>query len=294
MTRLPPLNSLRAFDAAARHGSISLAAEALHVTHGAVSKQIASLEAFLGVAVFERTAHGLVPTEAGAVLAPIVAEALDAMAEGVRRVRRSTAPSTLTISVLPSFAAHWLIHRLPRFLDRNPGIDVRFFTTRRVVDLTKEDVDVAIRYGMGDWPGVVAERFMEETLTPVYAPALQALHPTLSPMDLLRFTIHSHHTDAANWRRWRAIAGLPADDLPPIAVYDDTAIAMQAVLGGQGVILGRSPLVADDLAAGRLVRLADIAIPSAESDYLVCLERQRARPAIKAFRDWLIEEANAG
>ncbi|MEQ8394564.1 transcriptional regulator GcvA [Thalassobaculum sp.] len=294
MNPLPPLNTLRAFDAAARHGSFSRAADALSVTHGAVSKQIASLEAFLGVAVFERTAHGLEPTEAGAVLAPIVAEALDAMAEGVRRVRRSTTPSTLTISVLPSFAAHWLIHRMPRFLDRHPEIDVRFFTTRRVVDLTKEDVDLAIRYGMGDWPGVHAECFMRETLTPVYSPALAALHPELEPADLLRFVILSHHTDAANWKLWRTKVGLPDLDLPPVAVYDDTALAMQAVLGGQGVVLGRSPLIVDELAAGRLVRLSDVSIPSAESDYLVCLERHRARPAIKAFRDWLVEEAGLG
>ena len=176
MSTLPPLNTLRAFDAAARYGSISRAAEALNVTHGAVSKQIAGLEAYLGMPVFERTARGLVPTEAGALLAPIVAQALDSMADGIRRLKRGSGPATLTISVLPSFAAHWLIHRLPRFLDRHPGIDVRFFTTRRVVDLTREDVDVAIRYGRGDWLGGHAERFLEETLSPVCAPALLARH----------------------------------------------------------------------------------------------------------------------
>ena len=291
MSTLPPLNTLRAFDAAARYGSISRAAEALNVTHGAVSKQIAGLEAYLGMPVFERTARGLVPTEAGALLAPIVAQALDSMADGIRRLKRGSGPATLTISVLPSFAAHWLIHRLPRFLDRHPGIDVRFFTTRRVVDLTREDVDVAIRYGRGDWLGVHAERFLEETLSPVCAPALLARHPGLTLAEMPRHAIHSHHTDAANWRRWREASGLPQDDAPAAAVYDDTALAMQAVLGGQGIILGRSPLVADDLAAGRLVALSDVRISSADANYLVCLERQRRRTSVRAFRDWLIAEA---
>ena len=106
-----------------------------------------------------------------------------------------------------------------------------------------------------------------------------------------RHAIHSHHTDAANWRRWREASGLPQDDAPAAAVYDDTALAMQAVLGGQGIILGRSPLVADDLAAGRLVALSDVRISSAEANYLVCLERQRRRASVRAFRDWLIAEA---
>lgn len=291
MTPLPPLNTLRAFDAAVRHGNLSRAAEALHVTHGAVSKQITALEAWLGTPVFERTARGLIPTEAGSVLAPVVAQAFDALADGVRRVRRAAGPATLTISVLPSFAAHWLIHRLPRFLDRHPGIDVRFFTTRRVVDLTREDVDVAIRYGRGDWPGVHAERFLEETLTPVCAPAFLERHPDRPPAGLLRYAIHSHHNDDANWRRWREAAGLPAEETPAIARYDDTAVAMQAVLGGQGVMLGRSALIRDDLASGRLVRLSDVEVPSQEANYLVCLERTRSRMAVRAFRDWLVEEA---
>ncbi len=291
MAALPPLNTLRAFDAAVRHGTLSRAAEALHVTHGAVSKQITALEAWLGTPVFERTARGLIPTEAGTVLAPVVAQAFDALADGIRRVRRGAGPSTLTISVLPSFAAHWLIHRLPRFLDRHPGIDVRFFTTRRVVDLTREDVDLAIRYGRGDWPGVHAEKFLEESLTPVYAPAFLERHPGREPMELLRHAIHSHHNDDINWRRWRAAAGLPPEELPAIANYDDTAVAMQAVLGGQGIMLGRSALIRDDLAAGRLVRLSEVDIPSTEANHLVCLERNRSRMAVRAFRDWLVEEA---
>ena len=280
MTPLPPLNTLRAFDAAVRHGNLSRAAEALHVTHGAVSKQIAALEAWLGTPVFERTARGLIPTEAGS-----------ALADGVRRVRRGAGPSTLTISVLPSFAAHWLIHRLPRFLDRHPEIDVRFFTTRRVVDLTREDVDLAIRYGRGDWPGVHAEKFLEESLTPVYAPAFLDRHPGREPMELLRHAIHSHHNDDVNWRRWREAAGLPAEEIPATSEYDDTAVAMQAVLGGQGIMLGRSALIRDDLAAGRLVRVSEIDIPGTEANYMVCLERNRSRAAVRAFRDWLVEEA---
>lgn len=291
MSALPPLNSLRAFDAAVRHGTLSRAAEALHVTHGAVSKQITALEAWLGAPVFERTARGLVPTEAGSVLAPVVAQAFDALADGVRRVRRGAGPSTLTISVLPSFAAHWLIHRLPRFLDRHPGIDVRFFTTRRLVDLTREDVDLAVRHGRGDWSGVHAERFLEETLTPVCAPALVERYPEYEPIDLIRFAIHSHHNDDDNWRRWRAAAGLPDSDVPAVAKYDDTAVAMQAVLGGQGVMLGRSPLVRDDLASGRLLRLSPVEVPGIDANYLVCLERNRTRTAVRAFRDWLVEEA---
>lgn len=291
MTRLPPLNALRAFDAAVRHGTLSRAAEALHVTHGAISKQISALEAWLGTPVFERTARGLVPTEAGSVLAPVVAQAFDTLADGVRRVRRGAGPSTLTISVLPSFAAHWLIHRLPGFLDRYPAIDVRFFTTRRLVDLSREDVDVAIRYGRGDWKGVHAECFLRETLTPVCTPAFLARHPGRSPEDLLRHAIHSHHNDDDNWRRWREAAGLPAGDVPAIARYDDTAVAMQALLGGQGVMLGRSALIREDLASSRLVRLSDIEVPSLEANYLVCLERARSRAAVRCFRDWLIGEA---
>jgi LysR family glycine cleavage system transcriptional activator len=291
MTALPPLNTLRAFDAAVRYGNLSRAAEALHVTHGAVSKQITALEAWLGTPVFERTARGLIPTEAGSVLAPVVAQAFDTLADGIRRVRRGAGPSTLTISVLPSFAAHWLIHRLPRFLDRNPDIDVRFFTTRRLVDLTREDVDLAIRYGRGDWAGVHAECFLSETLTPVCSPAFLERHRGEPPAELLRHRIYSDRNDDANWRRWREAAGLPADEVRPVAGYDDTAVAMQAVLGGQGVMLGRSALILDDLASGRLHRLSEVEIPSLEANYLVCLERNRSRAAVRAFRDWLVEEA---
>src|SRR3546814_23879 len=291
MTPLPPLNSLRAFDAAARHGNLTRAAEALHVTHGAVSKQIAVLEAFLGTPVFERTPRGLVATEAGVLLAPIVAQALDAMADGIRRVRRGAGPATLTISVLPSFAAHWLIHRLPRFLALHPGIDVRFFTTRRGVDLAREDVDVAIRYGRGDWKGVHAERFLQESLTPVCAPSLLALHAGIEPSGLLRRTIHSHRSDETDWRRWRAAAGLPAEEIPPLARYEDTAVALQAVLGGQGVMLGRSALIRDDVESGRLLRLSEVEVPALEANWLVCLERNRGRTAVRAFRDWLVAEA---
>src|SRR5690606_9913353 len=148
-----------------------------------------------------------------------------------------------------------------------------------------------IRYGRGDWKGVHAECFLQESLTPVCAPSLLALNPGIEPPCLPRRTIHSHHNDEANWQRWRAAAGLPAEEIPPVAHYDDTAVAMQAVLGGQGVMLGRSALIRDDLASGRLLRLSDVEVPALEANWLVCLERSRNRSAVRAFRDWLVAEA---
>lgn len=302
---LPPLNALRAFDAAARHLSFTRAAVELNVTQAAVSHQIKGLEEWLGTPLFRRVNRALLLTEAGQAYVVPVREALGLIADATARLFRRDDGGVLTVSTMPSFASKWLVMRLGRFQAANPDLEVRLHTSSQLVDFTgrNADVDVGIRLGPGQWPGVIAERLMTEDVFPVCTPALRdGPKPIRTPADLLRHTL-LHDDYMITWSAWFAAAvgggTMPAGAVPPGTEvdrgprYTDSALLLQAAMGGQGVALARRVLVADDLAAGRLVRLFDVALPGEYAYYVVMAPDSRTRTKVRLFRDWLFAEAAA-
>lgn len=292
--RLPPLNALRAFEAAARHMSFTRAAEELFVTQAAVSHQIRSLEDWLGLRLFRRLNRRLLLTDEGQAYIGPVRDALDRIAAATDGLRRSDAEGLLTVSVLPSFAATWLLPRLWRFRDAHPEIDVRIDARESLADFARDGVDVALRYGGGDYPGHHSVRFMTEEAFPVCSPALleRGPHPLRRPEDLRHHTLIRDFTEDL-WDRWLRLAGVTGIDSRRGPSFNYLNMAIEAAIAGQGVALGRRAIVADALADGRLVRPFDITMPSLDAYYVVCPVATTARPKVAAFRDWLLGEAAA-
>lgn len=289
--RLPPLNALRAYEAAARHLSFTRAAEELFVTQAAVSHQVKALEQHLGVKLFRRMNRSLLLTEAGQAYLPAVGRALDLLDEATRRLR-SDDRGTLTVSTLPSFAARWLVPRLGRFFQAHSEIDIRVAPSVALVDFDSDDVDAAIRYGKGQYPGLRVDRLLEEDLYPVCSPRLLDGRPPLrEPADLRRHILL--HDDPSEWSKWLRAAGV-ADvvDASRGPVFTDSSMLIQAAIAEQGVALARHVLAADDVAAGRLVRPFGLSIPADYAYFFVCPETSAERPKIAAFRGWLLREAS--
>jgi LysR family glycine cleavage system transcriptional activator len=295
-SRLPPLNALRAFDAVARHLSFTRAAAELHVTPGAISHQIRTLEADLGVPLLHRLAREIQLTEAGTLLLPGTREAFRLLDDTVARLRGNADSGILTVSVAPSFAAKWLVLRLDRFADRNPGVDVRIAATERLTDFSRDDVDVAIRYGSGNYPGLQIERLVDNTVFPVCAPALAARLAT--PADLAEvILLHDDNSERdpalAEWPLWLKAAGITGVRADRGPRFGSSYLAIDAAVAGKGVALGKSVLVADDLAAGRLIRPFDFAMQTGFSFWVVSPPVIGDRPKVRAFRAWLREEIGA-
>lgn len=295
---LPPLNALKAFESAGRHLSFTKAAAELNVTPAAVSHQVKALEDLLGVPLFNRLTRALRLTEAGQAALPTLGQGFDKLARGVEQIRAFGDSEVLTISVSPSFGAMWLVPRLERFRIRHPDIEIRLDGTDRRIDLTRDDADVALRYGPGGYSGVRVDRLFGQANTPVCSPALLNGDPPLrTPEDLRHHTLlHVDWKDAeASWRMWLLAAGL--DDIDPTRGPRFTleSMAVQAALDGQGVALVGDMLVADELAAGRLVRPFDrsLSTPLSFSYYLLSPKDSDEQPKVAAFRDWLLEEARA-
>jgi LysR family transcriptional regulator, glycine cleavage system transcriptional activator len=292
--RLPPLNALRAFEAAARHLSFTRAAAELNVTQAAISHQVKGLEDHLGLPLFRRLNRALMLTNQGQALFPAVRDALDGLAEAAARLRAREAGGTLTVSTLPSFAVKWLVPRMSHFQDRRPDIDLRISAKEHLVDFARDDIDVAIRFGRGDWPGVRAEWMADEALTPVCGPAL--LGELRSPDDLAHTTLL--HEDMLplgsfpTWENWLAAAGVDGVDASRGPRFSHTHLMLQAAMDGRGVALGQMLIVAGDVAAGRLVAPFPLRLPTGCSYYVVCLPASADRPKIIAFREWVMEELN--
>ena len=291
--RLPSLNALRAFEAAARHLSFTRAAEELHVTQAAVSHQIKSLEEDLGIPVFRRLNRALVLTGAGRTLFPAIGEALAIMTSAVDNLHHQDQAGELTVTTMDSFAATWLVPKLGRFRKSSPDIDVRITTSDESVDFSRVNVDMAIRYGAGNWPGLSVERLMTEEVFPVCAPSLlQAGPPLTSPADLKNHTL-LHDDLRVDWRMWLMATGEKGIDSSKGPGYQHSNLVILAAEQGDGVALARSVLVQGALDSGRLVRPFDIALPGEFAYYMVCPKANLKRPKVKAFRKWLIEEAKA-
>lgn len=288
--RLPPFAALRMFEVAARHANFSAAAGELHVTPGAISRQIAELEQRLGVALFVREARRTRLTDVGAQLAERLRVAIGLLHEAVRAAAHED-NRPLVVTVLPSFASRWLLPRLPAFAERHPDIDLDLRPSRELIDLDRAGIDLAIRYGRGRWPGTETCRLLDEQLFPVCAPALARAHRPRTLDDVLAMPLI--HDQDFPWSRLLEHHAVPTPKRLAGIRVDDSGIAMQAAERGQGVLLARSVLVADALAEGRLKRVLRVSVPS-DYAYHIAWSRQRAlSPAADAFRRWLLEVAKS-
>ncbi|WP_207455470.1 LysR substrate-binding domain-containing protein [Azospirillum sp. SYSU D00513] len=287
MRRLPSLNGLRAFEAAARHGSFTGAAGELNVTPAAVSRMVRLLEERLGFPLFERQPNALALTERGRALRPGLTEAFDAMARNVERVTAMRAGRVLTIGVGATFAVRWLIPRLSGFHTAHPEVEVRIATGGGGNPI-REDWTCAVLLGDGQWPGYEAEPLFTAGMLPVCAPALA--RELRRPEDLLAATRLSVSHWSDDWPRWFAAAGLPQPASAGLS-FGSHAMALQAAIDGVGVALGVETYIADDVAAGRLVALFPPPVPLGRAWYLVSRPARQQDPGFKEFRDWLRSSA---
>ena len=294
--RLPPLNALRAFEAAARHLNFSRAADELSVTPGAVSQQIQNLEDYVGGPLFKRTPRGLLLTDSAQIALPALREAFDSLAEAATLLTAQTEGRRLTVTAAPSFAAKWLVPRLGRFETAYPSVDVWLSADMEVVDFASGEIDVAIRYGAGPYPGLETIRLMHETVIPVMSPELLDREPVIEPRDLTRhILLHDGSPDAdescPDWQMWLAARGVKNADATRGPRFNQSSLVVEAAVGGRGVALAKRALAQDDLDAGRLV--APIADSTAvDFAYSVVHPKAKARlPQVKAFVGWLRQEA---
>ncbi len=289
--RLPPLNALRAFEAAARHLSFTKAAEELGITPSAISHQLRGLEAHLGVRLFRRASRSLMLTDEGQSYLPALRDAFDAIHAATSRLATRTAAGPVTVSLLSSFAVRWLIPRLRRFQASHPEIEVRLSTTARPVDFRREDIDCAIRHGRGQWPGLAADLLLAEDLFPVCGPKLhEGRRPLKAPHDLAHHSLLHIATRRDDWRVWLNAVGIADVDPERGPVFETSDLALRAAAEGLGVAIASSALVEDDLEKGRLVAPFDVRLPTDSGYYFVVPEDRREQPKIAAFRAWLLEE----
>jgi LysR family transcriptional regulator, glycine cleavage system transcriptional activator len=294
--RMPPLNSLRAFEVVARHRSLRDAAEELHVTAAAVSQQIKLLEEHLGRKLLRRRSGGYsLTSEAVAGLGALrdgferLSEAVETMASGGQQI--------LTVSAVPSLAAEWLVPRLHRFREQYPGLDVLLHASEELVDFDRSRVDLGIRYGTGSYPGVASERLFFDEIFPVYSPIMLKGRARLKkPDDLRRFAlIHTVWTPDRGhwpgWADWGRAAGIEGLDMKKGPRFSDGALVVQAAVRGEGVALGSKSHVLEHLSAGRLVRPFSLSLVTDFAYYVVCSKARAEEPNISAFRRWVMVEA---
>jgi LysR family glycine cleavage system transcriptional activator len=292
---LPPLSSLRAFEAVARHGGVGRAASDLGVSQPAVSQQLRRLEAALGVRLIRRSGREIVLTAEGRAYAQALGRAFDELRLATLRCRARRGAGVLTVAMLPTLATRWLIPRLPDFQARHPAIAVRIATTPSPAVALADDVDLAIRTGDGAWPGCDAVSLMPDDLAPVASPALLARLPLAAPADLRHHTLLVVATAPRDrdWPRWLEAAGLPAPTGTGRLALNSSSEALEAAKAGLGVALAHRPFADDDLAAGRLVPPLALAIAGDGAYWAVCRREDAADPRIGAFRAWLQGQAAA-
>jgi LysR family glycine cleavage system transcriptional activator len=293
--RLPPLNALRAFEAVARHVSMARAAEELHVTPAAISQLVKQLEGILGKPLLVR-GKTLALSDAAQAALPLLSEAFDCLERAASQLRAGTQEGPLVVSTPPAFAARWLVPRMEGFERRHPDIELRLLATHRLVDFAREDVDAAIRFGTGDYPGLHAERLMAENIIAVAAPGLA--EDVDSAADIARKPLLNDewaidHKSFPDWLAWLAAHGVTPEAPLRIRRFGDSSLTLQAACSGLGIALAWHSLVADDLKAGRLVRLLDEALDTRLAYHFVVPSARLKLAKVAAFRDWLRSEANA-
>ncbi len=296
--RLPPLNALRAFEAAARHMNFSRAADELSVTPGAVSQQIQNLEDYIGGPLFKRTPKGLLLTDAAQTALPALREAFDRLAEAASLLTAVEEGRRLTVSVAPSFAAKWLMPRLGRFEAAHPEIEVWVNTGLELVDFASGEIDLAIRYGSGRYPGLEVTRLLSETVSPVVSPTLLAEHPVTTLADLAKLTLlHDGSPDAdescPDWAMWLAARGVRGVDGARGPRFNQSSLVIEAAVNGRGIALAKQTLAQDDIDAGRLVQPFEDAT-AVDFAYFIVHPKAKARlKQVRAFTAWVTAEAEA-
>jgi LysR family glycine cleavage system transcriptional activator len=285
---LPPLETFRFFEAAARHLNFTHAAQELHVTHGAVSQRIKRLEAHLGTPLFRRSAGRLALTHEGSRLLERVRAAISELAEGVESIRPGNAEQILTISTVPCFAAYWLLPRLADFNEHHPGIQVNIRAALSLTNFTRDGVDMAVRFGPGTWPGLKAIKLHDEELVPVCSPTFRGGQLPRVPGDLLKVPLL--HDERQPWSIWFEAVGLDYPDVGQGPRFGDGNLLLPAAIAGLGVALARASLVERDLAAGRLVRLFSRSVPTRYSYFIVYPPGSESLGKIQVFQQWLLEQ----
>lgn len=288
--RLPNLSALRAFEAAARYESFTKAAEELHLTHGAISHQVRRLEADLGLLLFNRNGKSLRITLAGKRFAYTIQQALREIASTAHALQEEARPrNRLTISAIPSMAARWLAPRLGGFIEQHPVLEVVLQSSGRLQDLVADGVDAGIRFGKGNYPGLVTDFLMHEVYYPVASPGFNGGHLPTQPAQLQGVPLLR---SLEPWQPWFEAAGLDMAEPRGGVLYEDMAMLIRAAVNGEGVALVRHAVVYDEMCNGALVRLFRTVAPSADSYYLACPPSALERSQVLAFRAWLLAQAN--
>ncbi len=287
-----PLQALRTFVEVGQRGSIKAAAEALHVTSGAVSQQVRLLEDRLEMALFTRERQGFRLTEAGASVYPSLLEAFEQIDKAVATLETIKGLQTLTVSTVATFAASWLVPRLGRFKQRYPQIEVRVEATSALVDLRRDRVDVALRHGLGNYPDLEVIHLMAPVLIPVASPGLMAnSHVLQTPEECLTYPL-LHDADRADWPLWFAAHNVAEDPRAERgSSFEDDYLLIRAAVAGQGLALVPEQYAREEIAAGRLVQVLYKPWPARFAYYLVTLPGTLQRPEVQAFTDWIKEEA---
>jgi LysR family glycine cleavage system transcriptional activator len=301
MNPLGYLNALRAFEAAARHQSFTAAAEELNVTSAAVGQQVRSLESWLGLPLFTRASSGnarLLLTDAARSALPDIREGFDRLRVGLARLKEASQSTDLTVTVSPAFAGKWLLPRLERFQQLHPGIDVLLNTNLKTLDFLTERIDIGVRYGAGHWPGLAAIKLMDEDLFPVCSPNYPALADgklsleTLAQCTLIHDLSMAGDPSFPSWRTWLDAMGQTGTDASHGLRINNSAAVVQAAIEGQGIALGRSVMVRDDLASGRLTRpFGEVKSAVALAYYVVYRPECSELAKVQVFRDWLLTQA---
>ncbi len=289
-THTPSLAALQAFEAAARLESFTRAAEELHLTQGAVSRQVAGLEAALGLQLFERIRQRIVPTEAGRAYAAEIRDILSRLQTAtLSTMAMKNVGGTLSLALLPTFGTRWLIPRLPDFFARHPEIAIDFSTRIVPFDFAREPFDAAIHFGDPTWPGTEAHRLMGEMIVPVTSPAFLAREGIAAPEDLVRVPLLRQATRPQGWAEWFEAQGLDPETARPGPRFEQFAMVAQAAVAGLGVAVVPRFLIEDELKSGQLVIPFDRPVESRQSYWLVYPTAQGERPALRIFRDWLLQ-----
>lgn len=288
--RLPPLNALRVFEAAARHLSFTRAAEELNLTPSAISHQIKGLEDLLGVKLFERRQRKVMLTAAGGRYYPALRQAFDQMNEATEALKAEDSSGSLTVNVLPTFALRWLVPQLSAFQKRHPEIEVRMTTNVEAIDFSRVEADAAIRYGVGGWKGLTAKLLLREEIVPVCSPALLEGRPKLkTPADLVHYPLLHDVNRPDTWRQWLTAVGETGVDPDRGLKLDTTNLAVQGAIQGLGIVPVNPNLVRPELESGTLIEPLDFHLAVKGGYYLVYPEGRENRPRLKAFETWLME-----
>ena len=286
--RLPPLNSLKSFEAAGRLLSFTRAAHELNVTQAAVSHQIKLIEGYLDLTLFVRTPRKLVLTEQGRALLPDIIEAFDKLSNAIGAVRQEPSSKMISVRLAPSFAAKWLSPRLKYFWLQHPEIDLCLYHANPAVEFDREEIDIAVTYGKGDWPGVVADPILSLDFYPVCTPAFMTNDRPLSNIDNLRYYSLLHDANYECWSDWLKLAKIEGINANKGTIIDDTNVLIQAAVDGQGVALGSTTFVQDLLDSGKLVKPFDITLVNEFAYYVVCPEAHLKNSSVQAFKNWLL------